>query len=124
MSITKFYTSFFQEEYDNLRKRRSKVNDFMRRIEEKLFTKLRASPEWPKYVPCDEFAMAVVINESAIVREFQEVYVTVEVKGEYTYGMMVVDWLNMLKKPSNVRLVTKIHSDEFLKMLYRTADFK
>eukprot|EP00105_Crassostrea_gigas_P035101 XP_019919249.1 PREDICTED: probable uridine nucleosidase 2 [Crassostrea gigas] len=112
------------KEYDKLRETKSKVNDFLRRIEEKLFQKLRTDMGWEKYVPCDEFAMAVVINESAIVTEFKEVYATVEVKGEYTYGMMVVDWGRMLKRPNNVRLVTKFDNEEFLKMLYRPVNWK
>lgn len=121
------YLFFFlsQKEYDKLREKKSKVNDFMRRIEEKPFQKLRAnSMDWERYVPCDEFAMAVVINESAVVTEFKEVYATVEVKGEYTYGMMVVDWGRMLKRPNNVRLVTKIDNEEFMKMLYRLINWK
>lgn len=116
---------FCQKEYDKLREAKSKVNDFMRRIEEKPFQKLRSNfTDWERYVPCDEFAMAVVINESAVVTEFKEVYATVEVKGEYTYGMMVVDWRRMLKRPNNVRLVTKIDNEKFMKMLYRPIHWK
>lgn len=57
-------------------------------------------------------------------QQFKEVYATVEVKGEYTYGMMVVDWGRMLKRPNNVRLVTKFDNEEFLKMLYRPVNWK
>jgi inosine-uridine nucleoside N-ribohydrolase len=97
----------------------------MKRIEKKPFEKIRQKPlEWPRYTPCDEFAMAVVINESAIVQESEEVYATVEVKGEYTYGMMVIDWFKILRKPSNVKIVTKVDQKEFFKMLCQCVGWK
>ncbi|XP_048776665.2 nucleoside hydrolase-like isoform X2 [Ostrea edulis] len=113
------------EDYDTLRSRTSKVNEFMKRIEKQPFEKIRMNQlEWPRYIPCDEFAMAVVINESAVVRESKEVFATVEVKGEYTYGMMVVDWTKILRKPSNVKLVTEIDNEEFFKMLRQCVNWK
>lgn len=112
-------------DYDSLRKTPSKINNFLKRIEKKPFEKYRTNQiEWPRYIPCDEFAMAVVIDESAIVKESKEVFATVEVKGEYTYGMMVVDWSKILKRSNNVRIITKVDNKEFLKMLYRPVNWK
>lgn len=40
-------------------------------------------------------------------------YATVEVKGQYTWGQMVVDWNSVLKKQANVKIVTDINQSTY-----------
>lgn len=50
------------------------------------------------------FAVAMVID-STIILEKEKVYCTVELKGEYTKGLMIVDRRGYLHKPPNLFVV-------------------
>ena len=77
--------------------------------------------KWPNYEPADQFVIAVVVNSDVITKSV-DVYATVETKGQYTWGQMVVDWLSMLKKPKNVTLITEIDHKKFTDLLYKAVD--
>ena len=76
---------------------------------------------WSNFEPADEFVMAAVVNSDVITKS-TDVYATVETKGQYTWGQMVVDWHSMLKKPKNVTLVTEIDHKKFTDLLYKAVD--
>lgn len=64
----------------------------------------------PIFRSCDLNAMVTVIDP-AIVKDTTDVYVTVELNGKYTRGMMVVDWNGILGKTANVMLVNEIDTE-------------
>ena len=76
------------------------------------------SKKWPIYTTWDENAVAAFVKP-AIVQEEKFVYATVELKGDYTRGQMVIDWAGRLKRSPNVTIVTKLDS----KILYDMIRF-
>ena len=52
-------------------------------------------------------AMVTIVDPKTVLESI-EVYATVEVKGQLTRGMMVVDWRGMLGKDKNVTIVRRI----------------
>ena len=69
----------------------------------------------------DELGMAAFLN-SDVIKTSVDVYATVEISGKYTRGQMVVDWTNLMKKDSNVTIVTDVHDDVFHQLLYQASD--
>lgn len=63
-----------------------------------------------KMVLYDGLAMVVVLQPECVL-ETEERFCTVEVQGEFTKGMLVVDWKNHLGKKPNVHIVTKLNTD-------------
>ena len=59
------------------------------------------------FIPADEALMACVLR-SDVIKNSVYVYATVETKGQYTYGQMVVDWRGKLQKGPNVTIVTEL----------------
>ena len=51
--------------------------------------------------------MATVV-EPGIITEIDHVYATVEIKGQFTRGMMVCDWRGIFNKDKNVIVIKKI----------------
>ncbi len=47
----------------------------------------------------------------------RDLYVDIELNGEYTRGMTVADWKNVTKKPANCRAVTGIDREKFVELL-------
>lgn len=76
---------------------------------------------WGHFEPADEFVMAVVVS-SDVVTKSVDVYASVETKGHYTWGQMVVDWNSMLKRPNNVTLVTEIDHKKYTDLLFKAVD--
>lgn len=72
--------------------------------------------EGPGFNPCDAYAVASAINDT-LVTESEEVAVTVELEGTYTRGMMVLDYMDLLKKKHKVSILKKIDSVKFQQML-------
>jgi inosine-uridine nucleoside N-ribohydrolase len=48
----------------------------------------------------------------------------VEVKGQYTWGQMVVDWNSVLKKNKNVKIVTNIDQTVYENILIKLVSNK
>ncbi|XP_069492779.1 inosine-uridine preferring nucleoside hydrolase-like isoform X2 [Ambystoma mexicanum] len=68
------------------------------------------------FIPCDCYAMAAAIDGS-IVHEVIECGVSVEMKGEFTRGMMVMDMLNKLKKKNKALVINTIDLEKFKALL-------
>ncbi|XP_078000661.1 inosine-uridine preferring nucleoside hydrolase-like [Glandiceps talaboti] len=68
------------------------------------------------WVACDPVAMAVAIDKQ-VVTKMKQHYATVELTGEYSRGMMVVDWCDLLKKTKTVNIVTDIDVKLLQKMM-------
>ncbi|XP_034533217.1 inosine-uridine preferring nucleoside hydrolase-like [Notolabrus celidotus] len=72
--------------------------------------------EGPGFNTCDCYTMAAAIDES-LVLESEEVAVTVELEGKYTRGMMVLDYMELLKKKHKATILKKVDLEKFKQML-------
>lgn len=72
--------------------------------------------QWGNFVPADEVLIACLLHDD-IIKSRCEVYATVEIKGQYTWGQMVVDWNKTLGKENNVTIVTDIDQNHYETML-------
>lgn len=70
----------------------------------------------PGFIPCDAYAIAAAINDT-LVTESEKVAVTVELEGTHTRGMMVLDYMDLLKKKHKVSILKKIDLVKFQHML-------
>jgi len=69
----------------------------------------------------DEFAAGACMDESMILQA-EEHFATVETKGYYTRGQMVIDW--NLRMPANVRIVTKYDIEKLKARFLNVAQMK
>ena len=108
-------TSYLQDDYEELRRKPSKKNKFIKDIETKPVLYCREQ-NWPTYVPCDELCVAVA-TESNVVTTSVEHFATVELHGEFTRGQMVIDWRGLLKRENNVKIITGFDKAVYKQML-------
>ncbi|XP_054479558.1 inosine-uridine preferring nucleoside hydrolase-like [Anoplopoma fimbria] len=64
---------------------------------------------------CDTYAMAAAIDDTFIT-ESDEVAVSVELEGTYTRGMMVLDYMEKLKKKHKAIVMKKVDLEKFKQM--------
>ncbi|XP_045924577.1 inosine-uridine preferring nucleoside hydrolase-like isoform X2 [Micropterus dolomieu] len=64
---------------------------------------------------CDTYAMAAAIDD-ALITESEEVAVTVELEGTNTRGMMVLDYIEQLKKKHKAFIMKNIDLERFKQM--------
>ncbi|XP_062236956.1 inosine-uridine preferring nucleoside hydrolase-like [Platichthys flesus] len=64
---------------------------------------------------CDSYAMAAAIDDTFIT-ESEEVAVTVELAGKYTRGMMVLDYMELLKKKHKAVIMQNVDLEKFKQM--------
>ena len=70
-------------------------------------------------VICDLLAVAIAINQDALIKESGQVHVEVELHGKHTRGMTIVDWghcYDGLDRNRNIRWISKIHEHVFFEM--------
>ncbi|WAR30401.1 YBP2-like protein [Mya arenaria] len=103
------------EFYSNIRDKGGDVCNFLSKIEKKS-CEYAKKQKWATFMPADEYLIACVLRLD-VIKTCCDVYATVEVKGHYTWGQMVVDWQKVLKRPNNVCVVTDINQDIFEGML-------
>ncbi|XP_026219445.1 inosine-uridine preferring nucleoside hydrolase-like [Anabas testudineus] len=95
---------------------------FMKKISEFSFKKAQSadykkeSTEGQGFNSCDSYAVAAAINDSLITQS-EQVAVTVELQGTYTRGMMVLDYMEQLKKSHKAFIIKKIDLEMFKQML-------
>ncbi|XP_041822278.1 inosine-uridine preferring nucleoside hydrolase-like [Chelmon rostratus] len=65
---------------------------------------------------CDAYALVAAIDNS-VVTESEEVAVSVELAGNNTRGMMVLDYMGLLKKKHKATIMKKVNLDLFKKMM-------
>uniref|UniRef100_A0A1A8IIZ6 Inosine/uridine-preferring nucleoside hydrolase domain-containing protein n=1 Tax=Nothobranchius kuhntae TaxID=321403 RepID=A0A1A8IIZ6_NOTKU len=100
--------------------------EFMRKISTLSMKKAR-SPEYQKEItagkgfnPCDVFALAAAVDDGFIT-ESEEVAVTVELNGTHTRGMMVLDYMELLKKDHKVFIMKSMDLEKLKKMLMKAV---
>ncbi|KAM8872136.1 nucleoside hydrolase-like [Synchiropus picturatus] len=64
---------------------------------------------------CDTYAMAAAIDDNFII-EKEELAVSVELEGTYTRGMMVLDYMELLKKKHKAIIMKKVDLEKFKQM--------
>ncbi|WAR05440.1 RIHA-like protein [Mya arenaria] len=101
--------------YSNIRDKGGDVCNFLSKIEKKS-CEYANKQKWATFMPADEYLIACVLRPD-VIKTCCDVYATVEVKGHYTWGQMVVDWQKVLERPNNVCVVTNINQDIFEGML-------
>ena len=69
-----------------------------------------------KFVLYDAAAMTTVLHPECILESTLQ-YCTVELHGEFTKGMMVVDWRSHMGKKANVNIILKLDSNVIMKAL-------
>ncbi|XP_061745887.1 inosine-uridine preferring nucleoside hydrolase-like [Nerophis ophidion] len=70
----------------------------------------------PGFNTCDTYAVAAAICDN-LVTESEEVAVTVELEGQHTRGMMVLDYIDVLHKKHKVTILKKIDIEVFKQLL-------
>ncbi|KAL6115345.1 uncharacterized protein ACO6RY_00216 [Pungitius sinensis] len=70
----------------------------------------------PGFNTCDTYALAAAIDD-ALVTESEEVAVTVELEGKHARGMMVLDYMDLLKKKHKVHVMKSIDLERFKQLL-------
>lgn len=108
------------EFYRKLRSGNNRITNFLQKIEQ-LSVNYSIEHEWGSFIPCDEVLVACCLNHD-VIKTCHEVYATVELKGQYTWGQMVVDWTSVLKKNKNVRLVTDVEEKIYKDMLTKLVE--
>ncbi|WAR05439.1 RIHA-like protein [Mya arenaria] len=103
------------EFYSNIRDKGGDVCNFLSKIEKKS-CEYAKKQKWATFMPADEYLIACVLRPN-VIKTCCDVYATVDVKGHYTWGQMIVDWQKVLKRPNNVCVVTDINQDIFEGML-------
>jgi inosine-uridine nucleoside N-ribohydrolase len=71
--------------------------------------------------PCDPLAAAILL-EPEVATQVKKVYVSVELRGAYTRGAMVVDHLLKLGRQPNVTVVERVNIDLYQKLLLEALD--
>lgn len=96
----------------------TKRAEFMRKIS----TKIKEYEEKMngEFISCDPFALCAALQPK-FVQEETSVHATVELKGGLTRGQMVIDWRQMLQKPVNVRLITKMDLELFKEIMMNSV---
>ncbi|XP_068446776.1 inosine-uridine preferring nucleoside hydrolase-like isoform X2 [Clinocottus analis] len=69
---------------------------------------------------CDTYAMAAAIDDTFIT-ESDEVAVSVELEGTYTRGMMVLDYMDQLKKKHKAFVMKKVNHEKFKQMFIESV---
>ncbi|KAG7489678.1 hypothetical protein JOB18_018000 [Solea senegalensis] len=99
---------------------------FMKKISALSMSKARSADyekevtEGKGFNTCDTYAMAAAIDDS-IITEREKVAVTVELQGTFTRGMMVLDYMELMKKDHKVTIMQKFDLEKFKKMLVNST---
>lgn len=73
----------------------------------------------PNWTPCDNF-LACCFIQPKLIKKMEKVHATVELAGNHTRGMMIIDHLQ--RNPMNVHVIKEIHMDLFKKFMLWVCD--
>jgi len=108
-------TSSYTWRLNSLGKMRTKEMDLLNKIEGKILDKYRDS--WSVH---DAIAMACFINPQ-VMKKTENFHCSVELHGNHTRGLMVVDRNFLMQKPANVILIEEVNISLYQKMLIWAA---
>lgn len=74
---------------------------------------------FPKWLVCDAVLCAAFLFPEKVIAKNREYHTTVELRGKYTRGQMVLDHSRI--KKSNARIITEIHAENYKKVISWTA---
>ncbi|KXJ23351.1 inosine-uridine preferring nucleoside hydrolase [Exaiptasia diaphana] len=83
-------------------------------------TKIEEHEDGNLWMTCDPFAVATAVCPH-IVTSQKALHATIELGGQVTRGMMVVDWRNFLQKRKNINLIEKVDLDQFKALLLKSV---
>ncbi|KAK3087236.1 hypothetical protein FSP39_003441 [Pinctada imbricata] len=106
------------DQHKELRSINTKVGAFFAEMEKEVAKK------WNAYFTWDEYAVASFLNPNGIIKDSHTRYATVELKGEYTRGMVAVDWRGTLKREANVSIITDVDSGVLFQMIKEAMHLK
>ncbi|XP_040209545.1 pyrimidine-specific ribonucleoside hydrolase RihA-like [Rana temporaria] len=110
------------EWYDRWVNMGTKKSDFIKKIYALSLQYSRGAKEekaivdGPGFVSCDSYAMAAAIDPSTVTK-FIECGVTVELSGKFTRGMMVLDFIDELKKKNKAIIMNGCDLEKFGKLM-------
>ena len=107
MKLYYWYFYVFKEWFDKWTQSVSEKGRFLKAISRNTALAQREKRRMPIFRSCDMSAMATAIDPDTVL-DAVDVFATVEVKGQFTRGMMVADWRGILEKNKNVKVVKKI----------------
>ena len=113
-----FYIFLLQNKFEEIRmkNRDSKVGKFISKIEHNVinnfYKKFHDKGILKDYEMVDQIAVAAAMFEDIVTTKVS-VRATVELKGDYSRGMMVVDWNECLSEEPNVDIVTGVDMAKF-----------
>lgn len=116
VDINDLFIYFFQDfvkEWTNAQNRKAKF------LHDSLDVTTCNSPHG--YKSCDGYAMAMAIDNT-VCTETKNVYATVELSGALTRGQMVVDWLGILKKDTNISLTLGLDLKKIEKLFLKIVE--
>ncbi|XP_023276022.1 inosine-uridine preferring nucleoside hydrolase-like [Seriola lalandi dorsalis] len=112
--------------YDQWLAQNTEKAEFFKKISNLTVTKAR-SAEYQKettegkgFNSCDTYAIAAAIDPT-IITESEEIAVTVELEGKYTRGMMVLDYIEQMKKKHKAVIIKKVDLEKFKQMLMNSV---
>ncbi|KAL3999447.1 glutamate receptor ionotropic, NMDA 2B [Sarotherodon galilaeus] len=88
--------------------------DFMKKISS--LSRMKEITAGTGFNSCDVYALAAAIDDT-LITESEEVAVAVELEGTYTRGMMVVDYIQKLKKDHKAIIMKKVDLEKLKQML-------
>nr|XP_020456354.1 inosine-uridine preferring nucleoside hydrolase-like [Monopterus albus] len=112
--------------HDQWLSHKSEKAAFMKKISNYSVEKARSegyqkeTTEGQGFNACDAYAVAAAVDDT-LITEKEEVAVSVELGGNYTRGMMVLDYMELLKKQHKVTIMKKIDLEKFKQMLIRAV---
>lgn len=72
---------------------------------------------------CDPYAAALTINPKVVTKKTRH-FVTVELQGQTTKGLMVIDHFSKLGKEPNVMVVERVDVELYKEMLIEAFSYK
>uniref|UniRef100_A0A3Q4BI40 Inosine/uridine-preferring nucleoside hydrolase domain-containing protein n=1 Tax=Mola mola TaxID=94237 RepID=A0A3Q4BI40_MOLML len=92
---------------------------FLKKISPKSAEYQKETTEGKGFNSCDTYALAAAINDNIVIKS-DKVAVTLELQGTHTRGLMVLDYMELLKKKHKAYVMKTIDLEKFKQMLMKS----